>query len=285
MFAFAISFVGSNRSGRSLMFGHPCRDRLPIASESSSLFIWAVLNPSLPQMFPKYDVSPHSSHLSSTTPKIRACQWCSEVNVIRKIGGICYLSPTKECGRLICFWTETLEIHSRAHAAMTIFWPNPAKTGKIVEWHFRIRNQNQNNDQSSPVKCIGPISHEPSLHFSSDPFTKISFAAVFKRMKLVSSPQPRQLPRLGWWTRACYVLFCISWMRCLCLLIGIATTIQKISKDISRSDYTSHVGSQSLIFEWRAKPSTTNLHHPTDNKRCDVMWTDRWQTEHPIYLL
>ena len=107
---------------------------------------------------------------------------------------------------------------SRAHAAMTIFWPNAAKTGKIVEWHFRIRNQNQNNDQSSPVKCIGPISHEPSLHFSSDPFTKISFAAVFKRMKLVSSPQPRQLPRLGWWTRACYVLFCISWMR-LCLLI------------------------------------------------------------------
>ena len=56
MFAFAISFIGSNRSGWSLMFGHPCRDRLPIASESSSsLFvIWAVKSvspPNVPQVW------------------------------------------------------------------------------------------------------------------------------------------------------------------------------------------------------------------------------------------
>ena len=40
-------------SGRSLMFGHPCRDRLPIASESSSLFIWAVksVSPNIPQVW------------------------------------------------------------------------------------------------------------------------------------------------------------------------------------------------------------------------------------------
>ena len=238
MFAFAISFIGSNRSGRSLMFGHPCRDRLPIASESSSLFIWAVLNPSLPQMFPKYDVSPHSSHLSSTTPKIRACQWCSEVNVIRKIGGICYLSPTKECGRLICFWTETLEIHSRAHAAMTIFWPNPAKTGKIVEWHFRIRNQNQNNDQLvEPCKMYR--SHQPwtiTAFFLRSLHQNIFCSGYFKRMKLVSSrlvssPQPQQLPRLGWCTRACYVLFCISWMR---LFVSIDRHSHYNSKDLKR---------------------------------------------------
>ena len=127
---------------------------------------------------------------------------------------------------------------SRAHAAMTIFWPNAAKTGKIVEWHFRISPesaQNQNNDQSSPVKCIGPISHEPSLHFSSDPFTKISFAAVILKewssSRLVSSPQPRQLPRLGWWTRACYVLFCISWMR---LFVSIDRHSHYNSKDLKR---------------------------------------------------
>ena len=278
------------------MFGHPCRDRLPIASESSSLFIWAVLNPSLPQMFPKYDVSPHSSHLSSTTPKIRACQWCSEVNVIRKIGGICYLSPTKECGRLICgcFWSNRNVGDSRAHAAMTIFWPNAAKTGKIVEWHFRInqprmnQNQNQNNDQSSPVKCIGPISHEPSLHFSSDPFTKISFAAVILKewssSRLVSSRllSPNSCP--GWDDALEPVTFYFVFhgCGCLCLLIGIATTIQKISKDISRSDYTSHVGSQSLIW---MKSKTVHHEPPSSNRTSDVMWTDRRQTEHPIYLL
>jgi hypothetical protein len=50
-------------------------------------------------------------------------------------------------------------------------------------------------------------------------------------------------------------------------MIGIATASQKISKDISRSDYTSHVGSQ---FEKSktaraASQSVKNLHHhPTE---------------------